>query len=272
MLAYILALVVGFGSLGIYLAAFFLPEIHRKTDFYWSGVGLFYALMLWVCAGRITGGVLLGQIAGVALLGWFGWQTLTLRWQLIPPEQQTELASSGAAAETLKAQAGSLKENLQSKLSNLTLPEGASQIPEKVIGLFTNVKEKIQGTLGGINKPKKQPTGKTKSPKATPLTMLPKEALEPDSEADAIAGSSPIPGAISSEKSTPTRPSPFEAIAAKEAESTPSESAAAAESGEPEPIRPNPPSPELVEEAVEDAQAKHLPSTPPPTIEPENPS
>ena len=87
MLAYILALAVGIGSLAIYMAAFFFPEVHRKSDFIWSGVGLFWALVLWVCAGRITGGVLLGQTAGVALLGWFGWQTLTLRRQLIPVEQ-----------------------------------------------------------------------------------------------------------------------------------------------------------------------------------------
>lgn len=41
MLANVLALVVGLGSLAIYIAAFFFPEIHRKNDFIWSGVGLF---------------------------------------------------------------------------------------------------------------------------------------------------------------------------------------------------------------------------------------
>ncbi len=121
MLAYILALAVGLGSLSIYLAAFFVPEIHRKTDFYWSGVGLFYALMLWVCAGRLTGGVLLGQIAAVSLLGWFCWQTLTLRRQMVPAAQQTELPSSA---------------ELQSKFG----------------GLLTSVQAKIPGTRGGTTK------------------------------------------------------------------------------------------------------------------------
>ncbi|PSO83553.1 MAG: hypothetical protein BRC45_07635 [Cyanobacteria bacterium QS_5_48_63] len=79
MLAYILAIAVGLGSFALYITAFFFPELHRKSDFFWSGLGLFYALVLWVCAGRITGGVLLGQLAGVSLLGWLGWQTLTLR-------------------------------------------------------------------------------------------------------------------------------------------------------------------------------------------------
>jgi hypothetical protein len=102
MLAYVLALVVGLGSFAIYMAAFFFPEVHRKEDFAWSAVGLFYALVLWVCAGRITGGVLLGQMASVALLGWFGWQTLTLRRELIPSEQQTPVPSQGELTEKLK--------------------------------------------------------------------------------------------------------------------------------------------------------------------------
>lgn len=88
MLTYLLALAVGLGSLGLYIASFALPEINRKNDLIWSGVGLFYALVLWVCAGRITGGVLLGQMAGVALIGWLGWQVVQTRWDAIPPEQR----------------------------------------------------------------------------------------------------------------------------------------------------------------------------------------
>jgi hypothetical protein len=105
MLAYILALAVGLGSFSIYMAAFFFPEVHRKSDFAWSGVGLFYALVLWACAGRITGGLLLGQMAGVALLGSFGWQTLVLRRQVTPVAQQTPIPA--AAANLQVAAAGS---------------------------------------------------------------------------------------------------------------------------------------------------------------------
>ncbi|MBE9186417.1 hypothetical protein IQ270_17440 [Microcoleus sp. LEGE 07076] len=94
MLAYILALAVGLGSFSIYMAAFFFPEVHRKSDFTWSGIGLFYALILWACAGRITGALLLGQMAGVAMLGWFAWETLTLRRLVTPVAQQTPIPKS----------------------------------------------------------------------------------------------------------------------------------------------------------------------------------
>ncbi|MBW4662065.1 MAG: Ycf66 family protein [Drouetiella hepatica Uher 2000/2452] len=91
MLAYILALAVGFGSLSLYLSAFLFPEIYRKYDLLWSGLGLFYALVLWICAGRITGSLLLGQMASVALLGGLGWQTLSLRFAQTPVEQRIQL-------------------------------------------------------------------------------------------------------------------------------------------------------------------------------------
>jgi hypothetical protein len=89
MLAYVLAIAIAVGSLAFYLIAFFLPEVHRRQDFIWSGVGLFYALVLWFCAGRMTGAVLLGQIASGTLVLWLGWQTLSLRWALTPPSVRT---------------------------------------------------------------------------------------------------------------------------------------------------------------------------------------
>ena len=91
MLAYILAIAVGLASFGLYMAAFFFPEVHRKSDFVWSGVGLFYSLILWACAGRITGAVLLGQVASVSLLVWFGWEALTLRRTATPVTEKTPI-------------------------------------------------------------------------------------------------------------------------------------------------------------------------------------
>jgi len=98
MLSYMLAIVVGSGSLGLYLAAFVFPEVHRKYDLFWSGVGLFYGLVLWVCAGRITGAVLLGQLASVALLSWLGWQTLSLRHAQTQTALQTQIPEAANSA------------------------------------------------------------------------------------------------------------------------------------------------------------------------------
>jgi len=97
MLAHLLAIAVALGSFGLYFSAFLFPEVHRKSDFYWSGLGLFYALVLWVCAGRITGGVLLGQMASVALLLWFGPQTVMLRRLLASPEEKTNISQAIAS-------------------------------------------------------------------------------------------------------------------------------------------------------------------------------
>jgi Ycf66 protein N-terminus len=94
MLAYILAVLVGTGSVGLYLAAFFWPEIHRKQDFIWSGVGCFYALFLWIYAHQVTGGILVGQTTSIVLLGWLGWQTFQLRQQLVPIERANAIANA----------------------------------------------------------------------------------------------------------------------------------------------------------------------------------
>ncbi len=99
MLAYILALAVAAGSIAIYMVAFLFPKIHRKNDFIWSGVGLFYALVLWIFARKITGGLLLGHVASVALIAWFVWQTMTLRQQVpIPVTTQSDTATESSSS------------------------------------------------------------------------------------------------------------------------------------------------------------------------------
>lgn len=179
MLAHILALTVGLGSFVLYMSAFFFPEVHRKNDFIWSGVGLFYALVLWVCAGRITGGVLLGQTASVALLGWLGWQTLALRRTLTPLEQQTQISGS----------AKSLGETFQERLKQLqtTLPQRLQKLPllnslvQPIAGLFGAVATSIQNLLKPKPKPKRSPKKRSvKSRAAQPSSSI--EGSEPEGE------------------------------------------------------------------------------------------
>ena len=88
MLAYILSVTAGLASLFLYFAAFFLPRLHRKDDFFWSGLGLFYSLSLWVYADKLTGGFLLGQLCILTLILSFGWQNFRLRNNFLNSEQK----------------------------------------------------------------------------------------------------------------------------------------------------------------------------------------
>jgi hypothetical protein len=130
MLAYLLAILVGGGSVGLYIGAFFFPEVHRKHDFLWSSVGCFYALALWIYARQITGGILVGQTAGVALLGWFAWQTLKLRRQLVPIEQQTPLPSKKTPPPKVSGSAKVAKSRLEkATAANIEPPAAPLDLP-----------------------------------------------------------------------------------------------------------------------------------------------
>jgi hypothetical protein len=167
MLAYFLALVIGFGSLAIYLSAFFFPEIHRKNDLIWSGVGLFYALVLWIFASRITGGLLLGHVASVAMLVWFVAQTLSLRRQLAPAGQQTPLPSPEL-----------IKVSFQEQMSKFSVKEKFGQLSSFVASVFGGAKAKIQQT---VNKKPVIKTAaeilRTNGTEATPPSVLPDESV-----------------------------------------------------------------------------------------------
>ena len=172
MLAYLLALVVGFGSLTIYLSAFLFPEIHRKNDFIWSGIGLFYALVLWIFASRITGGLLLGHVASVVLLVWFGWQTLSLRRQLAPKGQQTPLPSPEL-----------IKVSFQEQMSKFSVKEKFGQLFGFIASVFGGAKAKIQQTVN------KKPVIKTAEEILQPITT---EASPPSELPDESVIATPV--------------------------------------------------------------------------------
>jgi Ycf66 protein N-terminus len=94
MLNHLLAGIVALGSLVLFLSGFFFPEVQRKPDLVWSGVALLYALLLFAEGDRTSGGALLGHIASVALILWFGWQTLQQRRLFAAPEAQTAIPGS----------------------------------------------------------------------------------------------------------------------------------------------------------------------------------
>ena len=129
MLTYVLALVVVLASLGLYSTTFVIPEVSRKNDLVWSGVGLFYGLVLWVCAGRITGGVLLGQMASVALMGWMGWQMVESRWNSVP---EAERVSSGKV------------EGWRSSLVGISRSDTAVKLKKQAQDVISKAQEKVQ--------------------------------------------------------------------------------------------------------------------------------
>ncbi|MBD2039506.1 Ycf66 family protein [Microcoleus sp. FACHB-672] len=129
MLSYILALTVALGSFALYMAAFFFPEVHRKGDFIWSGVGLFYALVLWFCAGRITGAVLLGETASISLLGWLGWQTLKLRREVTPSQERTQIAEPEKLTAGVSQVGGGLTNLFKRKSKSAPVPVENTVVP-----------------------------------------------------------------------------------------------------------------------------------------------
>jgi cytoskeletal protein RodZ len=219
MLAYILALVIGLGSLAMYLAAFFFPEVHRKEDFIWSGVGLFYALVLWVCAGRITGGVLLGQMASVALLGWLGWQTLTLRRELALPEQKTQISP-----------------DVQEKLKGFSVAGIGQTLQQQVNNLFKKKPSQAKTPTTA------QPSVKTVPDKqVAPIESVAPVEVATSNVAKATAPSTPVTTTVQAQ-ATPdaiTRETQVDTPATDTTETSES----------PELVRPNPPTPDLVEAA-----------------------
>ncbi|MEM9244971.1 MAG: Ycf66 family protein [Cyanobacteria bacterium P01_F01_bin.153] len=74
-----LAVLVALGSVGWYGLAWMFPALSRRYDVVLAGAGLFYGLVLWVCAGKVTGAIALGQLAILGLLGALGYQVLQLR-------------------------------------------------------------------------------------------------------------------------------------------------------------------------------------------------
>lgn len=187
MLTNLLAWSMAIASLGLYLLGFFLPELYRRFDLVASGAGLFFALTLWIYGDRIGGGLLLGTAAAVALILWFGWQTLSYRWQLTYPGDRTD---------TQKAQA------LWQKVQSL-LPEGTfAKIGEQLQGLISHLRDRLQ----------KQPD------RPQPTVDTPPPPMDTgDIKEDLWTGETSTPSTVAE----PPTPAPEEAAAVPEASAEP---------------------------------------------------
>lgn len=164
MLPYILAVVVGLSSLYLLTTAFIAPDRHRQDDFLWSAVGLFYALVLWLCAGRITGAILLGQAAAAILFIAFAWQTLKLRQALFYPDKPVKLFTivgwlgnrlgkvTPSQSPKTKAKAEKVAAKVKETVKETVAPavETAAAIGEPITESVTEIEEKAQETVAPV--------------------------------------------------------------------------------------------------------------------------
>ena len=164
MLPYILAVVVGLSSLYLLTTAFIAPDRHRQDDFLWSAVGLFYALVLWLCAGRITGAILLGQAAAAILFIAFAWQTLKLRQALFYPDKPVKLFTivgwlgnrlgkvTPSQSPKTKAKAEKVAAKVKETVKETVAPvaEKAAAIGEPITESVTEIAEKAQETVAPV--------------------------------------------------------------------------------------------------------------------------
>ena len=234
MLAFILAIAVGIASLFFFFSAFFAPKLHRKDDFLWSGVGLFYAATLWICAQRMTGGVLLGQIAAATLVLSFAWQTVKLRVALANPEKIAEqlnfslldwLAGGLSRKKAVSKSKGGIKPQPLSKPTPESV-SGAEKVSETAIS-----KEGLAEAPAEITEPVAQEVIQKIEiePVAENIVAPPVEAIAentPSTPADSKAVKNPTPKpskpAKTDKKSTqPKKPNFFSRLFAKKAPSSP---------------------------------------------------
>ncbi|WP_052055642.1 Ycf66 family protein [Myxosarcina sp. GI1] len=209
MLAYALAIAVGLSSSILFLTAFLMPDVHRRDDFFWSAIGAIYALVLWFCATRITGAVLLGQSAAVALLVSYQWQTLKLRKAIAFPEKAAELDNFSVL---------SAINNLFSRRSVKTSVQPSVNLSEqpKVTEEKIEIPETTTETIAEADKPSTEaaPSREEVIDEAIAVEKqsIPQVEVEPTPTADTEAVSKPI--------TTPTSPEIKEASAPLEAASS----------------------------------------------------
>ncbi len=273
MLTYLLAFAIALGSLGLYMSAFFYPEIYRKGDLTLSGVGLFYALVLWICADRITGAVLLGQMASVALIGWFGYQAVTSRLGYTPSTTElqskfSEVLNSENTSKVVdqgKRTFATVKDRVQSLLNKTpsTSSEPYQPLKREDFGNPTPeaTKPDVMGTIGAVGS---AIGGFFKKPEKNTEVYVRKEFREEPAETDESLGFEE--DIVASEQAVEAHSVPVDQDGAAESTCTADEimqEEVAFEASHPQAVPPHAPTPEQVEAAIADAEEKSLPADPP---------
>jgi hypothetical protein len=189
--------VVGLSSLYLLTTAFIAPDRHRQDDFLWSAVGLFYALVLWLCAGRITGAILLGQAAAAILFIAFAWQTLKLRQALFYPDKPVKLFTivgwlgnrlgkvTPSQSPKTKAKAEKVAAKVKETVKETVAPvaEKAAAIGEPITESVTEIAEKAQETVAPVAE-KAAAIGETITESVTEIGEKAEEIIDDDETFD----------------------------------------------------------------------------------------
>jgi Ycf66 protein N-terminus len=280
MLAYILAVVVGTGSGGLYLAAFFLPAVHRRQDFIWSGVGLFYALFLWLYARQVTGGILVGQTTSVVLLGWLTWQLFNLRRQVEPVSQQIPIPSgvtkSIPKATKSTAKPAAVTPAASTPLANARVPAKAATTPDRASKTTSNPVPTSTKTTAPVT-----PVGTEAAPrerKAAPVSVaeiaspLENRSSQPPANPSVITPVAPPPTTLDPDRAMPverkTAPTPVGGASPLENRISSSVSTAPVSTPQPSnlaPVTATPVEPKIAPAPDRSSQ----PPNPPPTLTPQ---
>jgi hypothetical protein len=217
----VLAIVVALASLFLFLISFIAPRLYRAQDLWWSGVGVFYALVLWFCSAQIRGALLLGTIASVSLLGWLSTQVYLNRWAAL-----TDAEKGTGTLKQLQALGRQLNRLLESRPAPKPTPLDTAEPTPSPSGA------EVPAPTGAAKAAKGPKTGKVrwvrpekpKAPTATEALVQPPVETQPD--APPIAD---VPGAFSAAisdtgaASAPSAVEPSEPIAQAGVESTPQE-------------------------------------------------
>lgn len=199
MLPYALAIAVGLSSSLLFVTAFFFKDIHRQDDFFWSGIGLFYALVLWFCATSITGAVLLGQLAVVALLIAYFWQVIKLRKAIANPDKRDNLDSFSVVSffknlfQRSSSSVAPTKKLEEAKDTVVETQETQEEAPSSVAET-TETNETVETVIETKKEPSTSAADKVSEAKTQPTTSensttqvkesTPKEASEQESKTD----------------------------------------------------------------------------------------
>ncbi|MEO0925417.1 MAG: Ycf66 family protein [Cyanobacteria bacterium J06643_13] len=241
MLSYALAIAVAISSLVLFSTAFLMPKIHRQDDFLWSGVGLFYALILWYCARNIAGAVLLGQAAATALLISSSWQVIKLR-RIVADPTRASTEKSFSVANTVRgfwkrkqpkveaSAAPEVKAPMPTVTEEIAIPETPAEIPHETPTKTSTKTADASSSSGNLKQPNKEEPAKDQIKAEVKTDVEVQPVAQPAETADispiqfvdrqafsegATPAATPLPNKLPESVEPATKPAPVDSSSAK---------------------------------------------------------